>query len=102
MPIYQNNAYQFKNTEHAANLFGLTEPGYIYTRIHNPTTTVFEERVALLEGGVGALAVASGMAAITLAILNIAEAVMKLSLLQIYMAEPIIYLRLHFLNMESK
>ena len=73
VPIYQNNAYQFKNTEHAANLFGLSEPGYIYTRIHNPTTTVFEERVALLEGGVGALAVASGMAAITLAILNIAE-----------------------------
>ncbi|WP_066291236.1 O-acetylhomoserine aminocarboxypropyltransferase/cysteine synthase family protein [Bacillus sp. FJAT-29937] len=74
VPIYQNNAYQFKNTEHAANLFALKEPGYIYTRIHNPTTTVLEERVALLEGGVGALAVASGMAAITLAILNIAEA----------------------------
>ncbi|WP_160722443.1 O-acetylhomoserine aminocarboxypropyltransferase/cysteine synthase family protein [Bacillus sp. USDA818B3_A] len=74
VPIYQNNAYQFKNTEHAANLFSLAEPGYIYTRIHNPTTTVFEDRVALLEGGVGALAVASGMAAISLAILNIAEA----------------------------
>ena len=74
VPIYQNNAYQFKSTEHAANLFALAEPGYIYTRIHNPTTTVFEERVALLEGGVGALAVASGMSAITLAILNIAEA----------------------------
>lgn len=74
VPIYQNNAYQFKNTEHAANLFGLKEPGYIYTRIHNPTLTVFEERIALLEGGVGALAVASGMAAITLAILNIAQA----------------------------
>ncbi|WML47051.1 O-acetylhomoserine aminocarboxypropyltransferase/cysteine synthase [Neobacillus sp. PS3-34] len=74
VPIYQNNAYQFKNTEHAANLFALKEPGYIYTRIHNPTVTVFEERVALLEGGIGALAVASGMAAITLAILNIAEA----------------------------
>lgn len=74
VPIYQNNAYQFQNTEHAANLFALKEPGYIYTRIHNPTVTVFEERVALLEGGVGALAVASGMAAITLAILNLAEA----------------------------
>jgi O-acetylhomoserine (thiol)-lyase len=74
VPIYQNNAYQFKNTEHAANLFGLKETGYIYTRIHNPTVTVFEERVALLEGGVGALAVASGMSAITLAILNIAVA----------------------------
>jgi O-acetylhomoserine (thiol)-lyase len=74
VPIYQNNAYQFKNTEHAANLFGLKEHGFIYTRIHNPTATVFEERIALLEGGVGALAVASGMSAITLAILNIAEA----------------------------
>ncbi|WP_090833065.1 MULTISPECIES: O-acetylhomoserine aminocarboxypropyltransferase/cysteine synthase family protein [unclassified Bacillus (in: firmicutes)] len=74
VPIYQNNAYQFQNTEHAANLFALKEPGYIYTRIHNPTVTVFEERVSLLEGGVGALAVASGMAAISLAILNLAEA----------------------------
>ncbi|MGD6940503.1 O-acetylhomoserine aminocarboxypropyltransferase/cysteine synthase family protein [Cytobacillus gottheilii] len=74
VPIYQNNAYQFKNTEHAANLFGLKEPGYIYTRIHNPTVSVFEERVALLEGGIGALAVSSGQAAITLSILNIAGA----------------------------
>lgn len=74
VPIYQSNAYQFNNTEHAANLFGLKENGYIYTRIHNPTTTVFEERVAQLEGGVGALAVSSGMAAITTAILNIAGA----------------------------
>ncbi|WP_075982790.1 O-acetylhomoserine aminocarboxypropyltransferase/cysteine synthase family protein [Bacillus massilinigeriensis] len=74
VPIYQNNAYQFKNTEHAANLFALKENGYIYTRIHNPTLTVFEERIALLEGGIGALSVASGMAAITLAILNLAHA----------------------------
>lgn len=74
VPIYMSNAYQFENTEHAANLFALKEPGYIYTRIHNPTVTVFEERVALLEGGIGALAVASGMSAITLAILNIAQA----------------------------
>ena len=74
VPIYQNNAYQFKNTEHAADLFSLKEPGYIYTRIHNPTVTVFEERIALLEGGIGALAVASGQAAITLAILNLAHA----------------------------
>lgn len=74
VPIYQNNAYQFKNTEHAANLFALKEAGYIYTRIHNPTVTVFEERVALLEGGVGALGVASGMAAITTSILNLAGA----------------------------
>jgi O-acetylhomoserine (thiol)-lyase len=74
VPIYQNNAYQFKNTEHAANLFGLKEPGYIYTRIHNPTVTVFEDRVALLEGGIGALATASGMSAIMLSILNVAQA----------------------------
>lgn len=74
LPIVMNNAYEFKSTEHAANLFALKEPGYIYTRIHNPTVTVFEERIALLEGGVGALALASGMAAITTAILNIAQA----------------------------
>lgn len=72
LPIYQSTAYLFKDTENAANLFGLKENGYIYTRLHNPTVTVFEERVALLEGGIGALAVASGMAAITLSILNIA------------------------------
>lgn len=71
-PIYQTNAYLFKDSENAANLFGLKENGYIYTRIHNPTVTVFEERVALLEGGIGALAVASGMAAISLSILNVA------------------------------
>lgn len=74
VPIYQSNAYLFENTEHAANLFGLKEPGYIYTRIHNPTSTVFEERIAQLEGGIGSLAVSSGMAAITLSILNIAGA----------------------------
>lgn len=74
VPIYQSNAYLFDNTEHAANLFALKEAGYIYTRIHNPTVTVFEERVAQLEGGIGALAAASGMAAITMAILNVAQA----------------------------
>lgn len=72
VPIYQSNAYLFENTEHAANLFGLKEPGYIYTRIHNPTSSVFEERIAELEGGIGSLAVASGMAAITLSVLNLA------------------------------
>ncbi len=50
LPIYMSNAYQFKNTDHAANLFGLKESGYIYTRIHNPTVTVLEERVALSRG----------------------------------------------------
>ena len=66
VPIYQNNAYQFKNTEHAANLFGLKEPGYIYTRIQIQLQPYLKKELLYLEGGVGALAVASGMAAITL------------------------------------
>ncbi|MDQ0881672.1 O-acetylhomoserine aminocarboxypropyltransferase/cysteine synthase family protein [Peribacillus sp. V2I11] len=74
VPIYQSNAYLFKDTDHAANLFGLKENGYIYTRLHNPTVSVFEERMALLEGGIGGLATSSGMAAISLSILNIAAA----------------------------
>ncbi len=74
VPIYQTTSYQFKNTEHAANLFALKEFGNIYTRLMNPTTDVFEKRIALLDGGVGALAVASGQSAITLALLNIAQA----------------------------
>jgi len=74
VPIYQTTSYQFKSTEHAANLFGLKEFGNIYTRLMNPTTDVFEKRVALLDGGVGALAVASGSSAIALALLNIAQA----------------------------
>lgn len=72
VPIYQTSSYVFNNAEHAANLFGLKETGNIYTRIMNPTTDVFEQRIAALEGGVGALAVASGSAAITYAVLNIA------------------------------
>lgn len=74
VPIYQTTSYVFNNSEHAANLFGLKEPGNIYTRIMNPTSDVFEKRIAALEGGVGALALASGAAAITCAILNIAQA----------------------------
>lgn len=74
VPIYQTTSYQFKSTEHAANLFGLKEFGNIYTRLMNPTTDVFEKRVALLDGGVGALAVSSGSSAIALALLNIAQA----------------------------
>ena len=74
VPIYQTTSYQFKNTDHAANLFGLREFGNIYTRLMNPTTDVFEKRIAALEGGVGALATASGQAAISLALLNIAQA----------------------------
>jgi O-acetylhomoserine (thiol)-lyase len=74
VPIYQTTSYQFKNTEHAANLFGLKEFGNIYTRLMNPTTDVLEKRIALLDGGMGALAVASGQSAITLALFNIAQA----------------------------
>jgi len=74
VPIYQTTSYQFKDTDHAASLFGLKEFGNIYTRLMNPTTDVLEKRIALLEGGVGALAVASGQSAITLALLNIAQA----------------------------
>jgi len=73
VPIYQTTSYGFKDTDHAANLFGLAEFGNIYTRIMNPTTDVLENRVAQMEGGAAALAVASGQAAITYAILNIAE-----------------------------
>ena len=69
--IYQTTSYVFDSTGHAADLFSLKESGNIYTRIMNPTTDVFEQRVAALEGGVGALATASGSAAITYAILNI-------------------------------
>lgn len=72
VPIYQTTSYVFKDSDHAARLFSLEETGNIYTRMMNPTTDVFEKRMAALEGGVGALALASGSAAITLAILNIA------------------------------
>jgi O-acetylhomoserine (thiol)-lyase len=74
LPIYATTAYPFRDTAHAANLFGLAEAGNIYTRIMNPTQDVIEQRVASLEGGVGALFVASGQAAETIAVLNLAEA----------------------------
>ena len=73
VPIYQTTSYAFDDTQHGADLFDLKVPGNIYTRIMNPTTDVLEQRVAALEGGVAALAVASGMAAITYAIQTIAE-----------------------------
>lgn len=73
LPIYQTTSYVFKDTEHAANLFALKELGNIYTRIMNPTQAAVEDRIAALEGGVGALLVASGQAAETIAILNVAE-----------------------------
>lgn len=71
VPIYQTSSYVFKSAEHAANLFGLRELGNIYTRLMNPTTDVFEKRVAAIEGGNSAIATASGQAAITYALLNI-------------------------------
>ena len=74
VPIYQTSSYVFNSAEHAANLFALKESGNIYTRIMNPTNDVLEKRIAALEGGVAALAVSSGSAAITYAILNIANA----------------------------
>lgn len=74
VPIYQTTAYNFRNTEHAANLFELKEFGNIYTRLMNPTTDVLEKRITALEGGVGALAFASGHAAISGAIFNLAQA----------------------------
>ncbi|MEK3970335.1 MULTISPECIES: homocysteine synthase [Bacillus] len=74
VPIYQTSSFGFRDSEHAANLFGLQETGNIYSRIMNPTNDVFEKRIAELEGGIGALAVSSGQAATTYSILNIAGA----------------------------
>lgn len=74
LPIYQTTSYEFRDAKHAADLFSLAEPGNIYTRIMNPTQAVVEERIAALEGGVGALLTASGQSAETLAILNLASA----------------------------
>ncbi len=73
VPIYQTTSYVFRDAEHGANLFGLKELGNIYTRLMNPTTDVFEKRMAALEGGTGAVAVASGMAAIAYAVLTVTE-----------------------------
>ncbi len=73
VPLYQTSSYVFKSTEHAANLFALKEFGNIYTRLMNPTTDVFEQRIAALEGGTGALAVASGQAATSLALLGVTQ-----------------------------
>ena len=70
--IYPTAAYRFKSCEHAANLFDLSEGGNIYTRLQNPTTTVYEQRIAALYGAVGALAVSSGMSAILIAVLSLA------------------------------
>lgn len=72
-PIYQTTSYVFRDTQHGADLFSLAEPGNIYTRMMNPTQDVLEQRIAALEGGVGAVAFASGSAAITAGILNLVE-----------------------------
>ena len=74
VPIYQTTAYVFQDADHAARLFAAEEEGNIYTRIMNPTTAVFEERMALLEGGLGALATASGQAATALALFTLCQA----------------------------
>ena len=74
VPIYQTSSYVFHNSAHAAARFGLADPGNIYSRLTNTTQDILEQRIAALEGGVGALAVASGAAAITYAILNITRA----------------------------
>ena len=74
VPVYRTSSYQFRDTEHAANLFALKELGNIYTRLMNPTTDVLEQRVAALEGGAGALALASGTSAIFYSIINLAQA----------------------------
>src|ERR1700731_4220328 len=73
VPIYQTTSYVFRDTDHAAALFALGEPGNIYTRIMNPTQQVLEERLASLEGGVGALALSSGQAAETLTVLGLTD-----------------------------
>jgi O-acetylhomoserine (thiol)-lyase len=74
MPIHQTTSYVFKNTEHAANLFALKEMGWIYTRLMNPTTDVFEQRMAALDGGIGGLATSSGQQAIAVALFNLVHA----------------------------
>lgn len=96
VPIYQTSSFGFRDSEHAANLFGLQEPGNIYSRIMNPTNDVFEKRIAELEGGIGALAVSSGQAATTYSILNIAGGlVTKLSPPAAFMEAHTIYLPIH-------
>lgn len=100
VPIYQTTSYAFDNTQHGADLFDLKVQGNIYTRIMNPTTTVLEQRLAALEGGIGALALASGMAAITYSIQTIAEANLTILLLfpPPFMAVHITYSRILYLK----
>ena len=74
IPIYQTTSYVFNDADHAANLFGLAEPGYIYTRLNNPTNDVLEQRLAALEGGIGAVVTASGASAISTTLLTLLKA----------------------------
>ena len=83
VPIYQTTAYTFNSAEHGANLFGLKEFGNIYTRLQNPTTDVFEKRMAALEGGVAAVATSSGMAAQLIAINNLASTMSQSEIFQL-------------------
>ena len=91
VPIYQTAAYVFDNCDHAAARFGLSDAGNIYGRLTNPTEDVFEQRMAALEGGVAALAVASGAAAVTYAIESITRSVIILWQLNKFMGGHIIY-----------
>ena len=93
VPIYQTSSYVFRNSDHAAARFGLSDAGNIYGRLTNPTEDVFEKRIAALEGGVAALAVASGAAAISYTIENLRK---------IFTAVPITFWHIHFPSMESR
>ena len=97
VPIYQTSSYVFHNSDHAEARFALQDAGNIYGRLTNPTEDVFEKRIAALEGGIAALAVGSGAAAVTYAIENITKAGIILLLLKIYTAEPIICWHIHWL-----
>ena len=88
VPIYQTVAYEFDNAQHGADLFNLAVPGNIYTRIMNPTTEVLEQRCAELEGGIGALCLSAGSAAINYAVLNIAERGNNIVTVQAHAAAP--------------
>ena len=94
VPIHQTTSYQFDDCDHAANLFALSELGNIYTRIMNPTVAVLEDRVSAIEGGVGALGVASGLAASAYAIQNLCKSETTLSRQHTFMEEPIISLKI--------
>ena len=102
VPIYQTSSYVFRNCDHAAARFGLSDAGNIYGRLTNPTEDVFEKRIAALEGGVAALAVASGAAAVTYTVLNLAQMETILFRQRIFTVVHLTYLNTHYLNMVFK